>query len=133
MTPYEIIDARLTMSGQMVQTFRWWVSITFAILVAAHAAGPSLVGIPCALVVLLYTLVSFNVLITQNAFVSGGRALNDEARAFQAESESPSPLMEAMLQTESRRSVVILTQLAIRIIMFLATIGYILHRAGYIG
>lgn len=133
MSPYEIIDARISILEQMAQAYRWWVSITFAAIVAAYAAGPDLAGAPCALVITLYTIVTINGILMQSAFQSMGRTLRDEALTFQEGSASPSPSLEQMNIAGQRGLAVVRIQLATRGIMFVATIGYILYRAGYVG
>ena len=42
MTAYELLDLRRGYVSEVVRTFSFWVSITFAVLVAAHVAGPGM-------------------------------------------------------------------------------------------
>ena len=42
MTFYELLDTRTNLLSRVDITFRFWVSITFAVIVAAYIAGPNL-------------------------------------------------------------------------------------------
>ena len=133
MTPYEIVDLQLNIAEKITHTFRWWVSITFAALVAAYVAGPDLAGAPCAIILFAYTVVSLGTLNAQRVYLGVADGLVNESLAYQAQAELPSPVLEEVFIDRLGGPAVIGAQVVLRGIMFLATIGYVLYRAGYIG
>ena len=133
MTPYEITELRLNISDKLTQSFRWWISITFAALVAAYVVGPDLAGATGAIIIGLYIVATFNNLVLQSSYLRAGGALEEEAVAYQEQAASPSLTLENMISSGSRSASIIRAQLILRGVMFVATIGYIIHRAGYIG
>ena len=44
MTAYELMDLRRAYSAEVLGTFKFWVSVTFAIIVAANVAGAEMEG-----------------------------------------------------------------------------------------
>lgn len=133
MTPYEITELRLNISDKLTQSFRWWISITFAALVAAYVVGPDLVGATSAIIIGLYIVATVNNVVLQRSYLRASGALGEEAAAYQEQAASPSLTLERLTSSNFRSASIIRAQLILRGAIFVATIGYIIHRAGYIG
>lgn len=85
------------------------------------------------LVIALYSIVRLNTVVEQNVYMTLGRSLGHEVLAYQEGTASPSPSLVQFHRARHRAYTVVHIQLVTRGMIFVATIGYVVHRAGYIG
>jgi|GEM_PF-769907 len=78
MTPYEALELRYYYRNETASAFRYWVSLTFAVLVAAYVAGEQLNGWTVGIILVLYMMVAWSnnrILLTSSADM---QALSEE-------------------------------------------------------
>lgn len=100
---------------------------------AAYVAGLDLSGASSATVIGLYIVATVNNVIFQSSYLRAAGALEEEAVAYQEQAAPPSLTLGIIISSGSRSASIVRAQLILRGVIFVATIGYIIHRAGYIG
>lgn len=133
MTPHEIIESRTLQMENASQSFRWLVSISLAILIAAYVAGPDLAGSPFVIITTLYVLASIGGLMLHKGFAECLAALRQEALAYQEQAATPSPVIDYIVTRHSYSAAIFRMIIGLRAVLFVATVGYLAFRAGYIG
>ena len=129
MTEYELLDLRRSYDGEAISLLRFWISITFAVLVAAQVAGSSMgmAGVIAAtsLYLLITLITAFG--ITRHVQTLGG--LFDEIEILSVAKGRQSPVLKGTFLIHSVGRVVV----GIHVVGFVGTFIYLLLRAGYIG
>jgi hypothetical protein len=129
MTAYELLDLRKGYAAEAIGLFKFWVSVTFAVLVAAHVAG---VGIGIWGVVAAATMYSILTLVTSfgiRRFGNVHSSLLDSISSFDAEMENTL----STLGGNNPSDAVTNTLLGLQCFGFVGTTTYLLFCAGYIG
>lgn len=133
MTPFELVEARSNLTGLIGQIFYYWISITFAVVVAGFAAGDQFGGFTFAIVVLLYTIVTLFTAVTTNRIFAMVSVMTEEACLTQDRSDERSPAVDLVAGFGARNAVFSHMMFGVRAITFVCAVGYLTHRAGYIG
>jgi hypothetical protein len=129
MTAYELMDLRKGYAAEIVGVFKFWVSVTFAGLVAAHVAS---IDIGMWGVVAATTLYAIMTVITSFTIVRFGHVLSsllESISSFKGEAENTPSSLSDNNPSGSVTNVL----LGIQCFGFVATIAYLLYCAGFIG
>lgn len=128
MTAYELIDLRRSCGAEISTTFRFWVSVTFALLAAAHVAGSSmgLAGVIAATA--LYATITFITATTIKRFRLISIGLRDDSLALASRMEEAPNALTAVTQTTFGFILWVVQSVG-----FAGTIAYVLLKAGFIG
>jgi hypothetical protein len=64
MNLYELLDARTSAMARVDTLFRFWVTITFAVVVSAYVAGPNLGWVAGVGIATLYSILTIGNIVT---------------------------------------------------------------------
>jgi hypothetical protein len=129
MTPYELLELRAQFTNSVLGLFRFWISITFALLVAAQVVGPEmgLAGATAATILYLLSTGTSVLAIRRYGIVSEDIYI-DMQNMVTENSAAPTVLVRA---TPTKSYVV-----AINMIVCIGSVSAIIYtyfRAGIIG
>lgn len=133
MTPYEALELRYYYRNETAAAFRYWVSLTFAVLVAAYVAGDQLNGWTVGIILVLYIMVTWSnnrILLTSSADI---QALSEEIELMIEDETINSPALNGTLEGIVGLKSFMIVAYILRGTLFIGTIFYVLHRAGYVG
>ncbi|MEE8371554.1 MAG: hypothetical protein V3R73_05345 [Sphingomonadales bacterium] len=131
MTTYELLDLRISVTQNMANGFRWWISITFAVLTAAFFAGDQLGMVGAVAIITLYTATSLINFMIWRAYLAFGASLQLDAETMLATQDDP--LNSLKLLVSSDRTTLYRLYIGLRILTFMVTVLYVLYRGGFLG
>ena len=129
MTAYELLDLRREYVADVTNYYKFWISMTFAVIVAAHVAGPEMGAAGAAMAIILYAAFSVTIILGMMRVFAVINSLNQDIKNFTEETPgAPSVLSSVSSIIDMQKSVV-----GIQSIGLVAATVYVLYRAGFIG
>lgn len=133
MTEYEALELRHYYRTEDGSAFRYWVSLNFAVLVAAYAVGTHMNAWIVSVILLLYGMVTYSNLRVRQTIHADQKALIEEINQMIGNGDSSNMALIAITQGHESSQSFRLTAYAMRIILIIGTVMFVLNRAGYIG
>ena len=133
MTDYEALELRQYYRAENAAAFRYWVSLTFAVLVAAYVAGDHLNWLTVSVILTLYVLVSYSNQRILQTIGDDLEALTKQIELMIANNEEESPALQIAAEGMRGLGSFLAVAYTLRAILFIGTIIYVLSQAGYIG
>jgi hypothetical protein len=133
MTDYELIELSGSRSDEYSRTFRFWISLNFAVVVAAYAAGDLLNIWTTALVLGLYALITYTNALVSVQILAVQKGFVEEMKELAQVSEASHPALRATIGSLEVSRTSLPAGVALRSALVIGTIVFVLHRAGYLG
>ncbi len=132
MTEYEVLELRHYYRTENTAAFRYWVSLNFAVLVAAYAAGSYLNTLTVIVIFALYAMVTFTNLRVMRSIQTDLRALAEQIGQMIEASDPPSPALNAAANILGGGQSFQIIHLAMRATLIIGTVVFVLHRASFL-
>ena len=123
MTDYELMELSASRADEVARAFRFWVTINFAVVAAAYAAGNLLSVWTVALILGLYLFITYtnDRVMRQGGMIQKG--LLDEMIRQAQPPEAPGPALKAMIDTHEQARRTLPAMIALRVNLFLSFQG----------
>jgi hypothetical protein len=133
MTDYEVLELRHYYRAESATAFRYWVSLNFAVLVAAYAVGGHLNLLTVSIILTLYVMVTYSNQRVLQSIGADQQALADQIKQMNDTTEAISPAMNVVAEgTMGIRSFLVVA-FTLRAFLFIGTVFFVLYQAGYVG
>jgi hypothetical protein len=133
MTEYEVLELRHYYRTEDGSAFRYWVSLNFALLVAAYAVGTHLNAWIVLVLLLLYGMVTYANFRVRRSIHTDQQALFEQINQMINVGDTSSPALIAVAQSHENSRSFRVTAYVMRVILIISTVVFVLNRAGYIG
>lgn len=133
MTDYEALELRHYYRAENAAAFRYWVSLNFAVLVAAYAVGPHLNLLTVSVILTLYVMVTYTNQRVLQTIGKDQQALADQITQMNDATEAVSPALNVVGEGTTGLQSFLVFALILRALLFIGTIFFVLNQAGYVG
>ena len=133
MTDYELLELRHNYRAETASAFRYWVSLNFAILVAAYAVGPHLNLLTVSVILTLYVMVTFTNQRVLQTIGADQQALEEQIKQTNDTTVAINPVMNVSVKGAMGNRSFVIVGLMLRASLFVGTIFFVINQAGYIG